>query len=129
MGSLFRRRVSVLASLRRTVTVLLGLLWVSLMTAETTCYLGLEASVLLRLPLADVAVVDVLGLHGDERNPTQLEPRACLGLHYLRIVAPRTHARRPITLLLDLGRTPKDHGDEEAEVLDHPNRQNAQRRQ
>lgn len=89
------------------------------MTTEATHgNLRLEASILRALPLADVAVIDVLGFHGDQWDPAEFKPGARFRLHHLCIVASRTHARRAVAFLLDLGRTAKDDGDEEAEVLD-----------
>lgn len=116
---MLRRWVAITLLLRRTVAVLLRLLlMISLMTAEPTARdLGLESTVLVRLPLADVAKVNVFALHRDQRNPAQLEPCARFRLHHLRVLASWTDARRSIAFLLNFRRAPKDDRDEEAKVL------------
>ena len=76
-----------------------------------------KAAVLVGLPLADVAEVDVFALHGDEWDPAQLEPCPGFGLDHLGVLAARADAGRAVALLLDLGRAAKDDGDEEAKVL------------
>lgn len=115
---MLRRWVAITLLLRRTVAVLLRLLlMISLMTAEPTARdLGLESTVLVRLPLADVAKVNVFALHRDQRNPAQLEPCARFRLHHLRVLASWTDARRSIAFLLNFRRAPKDDRDEEAKV-------------
>lgn len=78
---------------------------------------GLVAAVLGCLPLADAADVDVLFFHRDEGDPAEFEPGARLGGDDLSVVATRTHVCLAVALLLDLGRTAKDDGDEKAKVL------------
>lgn len=110
------RRIPIRALLLRgAIPVLLGL---ALMASEPAArHLRLESAVLGSLPLADVAKVDVLGLHRDQRDPAELKPRSCFGLHHLGVLASRTDARGSIAFLFDLGRAAKDDWDEEAEVL------------
>lgn len=87
------------------------------MPSKSLRHLGLVPAVLRCLPLADITDVDMLALHGDERDPAELEPRACLCLHHLRVLAARADAGGSIAFLFDLGRAAEDDRDEEAEVL------------
>lgn len=63
--------VSWLSAWRRPIAVLLWLIRVSV---SGLSHLWLELTVLVCLPLAYVAVVEVLALQWDQRDPTQLEP-------------------------------------------------------
>lgn len=109
---MLRRRVAIL-TLGWTIPVLLRLHkpTPSLMTSKPTARdLRLKASILGSLPLADITEVDVLRLHRNQRDPAQLEPRACLCLDHLGVLTARTDARTAIALLLDLGRAAEDDG-------------------
>lgn len=115
---MLRRGVSILTALRRAIAVLLRLLWVALMTTKSApCYLWLESTILRCLPLTDVAEEDVLGFHGNEWDPAELEPGSCFCLDHLGVVASRTDTCCAIAFLLHLGGAAKDDWDEEAEVL------------
>lgn len=115
---MLRRGITILTTLRRTVSVLLCLLRVTLMTTESsTCYLWLESTVLWRLPLTNVAEKDMLCLHRDQRDPAEFEPGSCFGLNNLGVVASRTDTCCAISLLFHFGGAAEDDWDEEAEVL------------
>lgn len=116
---MLRRGIPILTpTLRGTITVLLRLLRVTLMTTEPTSgNLGLEAAVLGRLPLTNVANVDVFALHWDQRNPAEFEPCSCFRLDDLGVVAAWTYACGSIALLFDLGWAAEDDRDEKAKVL------------
>ena len=77
-------------------------------TKSTTRHLRLILSILRTLPLANVTIVNMFGLHGDERDPAEFEPGSCFGLDDLCVLTARADSGGAVSFLFDFGWATKD---------------------